>query len=200
MSSCYYEKFGGKSDICIDDEIPFELPANWQWCRFGNYIDVRDGTHDSPKYVETGYPFITSKNLINGKIDFSNVQYITEKDHNNYIQRSYVEDDDILFAMIGSIGNPVLIKKDREFSIKNVALFKPYEKKHTDMKFVLFFLSWIQEYLRKIAKGGMQPFIPLNLFRKEIFIPIPPISEQKRIITKIEEIFKALDGIQRNLI
>ena len=198
--SCYYEKFGGKSDICIDDEIPFELPANWQWCRFGNYIDVRDGTHDSPKYVETGYPFITSKNLINGKIDFSNVQYITEKDHNNYIQRSYVEDDDILFAMIGSIGNPVLIKKDREFSIKNVALFKPYEKKHTDMKFVLFFLSWIQEYLRKIAKGGMQPFIPLNLFRKEIFIPIPPISEQKRIITKIEEIFKALDGIQRNLI
>ena len=198
--NCYYEKFGGKSDICIDDEIPFELPANWQWCRFGNYIDVRDGTHDSPKYVETGYPFITSKNLINGKIDFSNVQYITEKDHNNYIQRSYVEDDDILFAMIGSIGNPVLIKKDREFSIKNVALFKPYEKKHTDMKFVLFFLSWIQEYLRKIAKGGMQPFIPLNLFRKEIFIPIPPISEQKRIITKIEEIFKALDGIQRNLI
>ena len=68
------------------------------------------------------------------------------------------------------------------------------------MKFVLFFLSWIQEYLRKIAKGGMQPFIPLNLFRKEIFIPVPPISEQKRIITKIEEIFNALDGIQRNLI
>ena len=198
--NCYYEKFDGKNDICINDDIPFELPKNWQWCRFGNYIDVRDGTHDSPKYVETGYPFITSKNLINGKIDFSNVQYITEKDHNNYIQRSYVEDDDILFAMIGSIGNPVLIKKDREFSIKNVALFKPYERKHTDMKFVLFFLSWIQEYLRKIAKGGMQPFIPLNLFRKEIFIPVPPISEQKRIITKIEEIFNALDGIQRNLI
>ena len=197
--NCYYEKFDGKNDICINDDIPFELPKNWQWCRFGNYIDVRDGTHDSPKYVETGYPFITSKNLINGKIDFSNVQYITEKDHNNYIQRSYVEDDDILFAMIGSIGNPVLIKKDREFSIKNVALFKPYEKKHTDMKFVLFFLSWIQEYLRKIAKGGMQPFIPLNLFRKEIFIPIPPISEQKRIITKIEVIFNILDDIQSNL-
>ena len=147
----HYEKFADGRVKDIEDEIPFAVPEGWAWCRFGNYIDVRDGTHDSPKYVETGYPFVTSKNLINGKIDFSNVQYISEQDHKNYIQRSHVEDNDILFAMIGSIGNPVLIKKDREFSIKNVALFKAYEKKQTDMKFVLFFLLWIQEDLKKIA-------------------------------------------------
>jgi len=182
----------------IENEIPFAVPEGWAWCRFGNYIDVRDGTHDSPKYVETGYPFVTSKNLINGKIDFSNVQYISEQDHKNYIQRSHVEDNDILFAMIGSIGNPVLIKKDREFSIKNVALFKAYEKKQTDMKFVLFFLLWIQEDLKKIAKGGMQPFIPLNLFRREIFIPLPPLSEQKRIVTAIEAIFTQIELLEQN--
>jgi len=182
----------------IEDEIPFAVPEGWAWCRFGNYIDVRDGTHDSPKYVETGYPFVTSKNLINGKIDFSNVQYISEQDHKNYIQRSHVEDNDILFAMIGSIGNPVLIKKDREFSIKNVALFKAYEKKQTDMKFVLFFLLWIQEDLKKIAKGGMQPFIPLNLFRREIFIPLPPLAEQKRIVIAIETIFTQIDILETN--
>ena len=94
------------------------MPEGWSWCRFGNFIDVRDGTHYSPKYVENGYPFVTSKNLVNGKIDFTDVKYISEKDHKEYIQRSYVEDGDILFAMIGSIGNPVLVKKDREFSIK----------------------------------------------------------------------------------
>ena len=182
----------------IEDDIPFAVPEGWAWCRFGNYIDVRDGTHDSPKYVETGYPFVTSKNLINGKIDFSNVQYISEQDHKNYIQRSHVEDNDILFAMIGSIGNPVLIKKDREFSIKNVALFKAYEKEQTDMKFVLLFLLWIQEDLKKIAKGGMQPFIPLNLFRREIFIPLPPLSEQQRIVEKIEEIFAQIDLLEQN--
>ena len=101
--------------------------------------------------------------------------------------------------MIGSIGNPVLIKKDREFSIKNVALFKAYEKKQTDMKFVLLFLLWIQEDLKKVAKGGMQPFIPLNLFRREIFIPLPPLAEQKRIVAKIEELFAKLDFITTTL-
>ena len=194
----HYEKFVDGRVKDIEDEIPFAVPEGWAWCRFGNYIDVRDGTHDSPKYVETGYPFVTSKNLINGKIDFSNVQHISEQDHKNYIQRSHVEDNDILFAMIGSIGNPVLIKKDREFSIKNVALFKAYEKKQTDMKFVLFFLLWIQEDLKKIAKGGMQPFIPLNLFRREIFIPLPPLSEQHRIVTAIEAIFTQIDLLEQN--
>ena len=194
----HYEKFADGRMKDIEDDIPFAMPEGWAWCRFGNYIDVRDGTHDSPKYVETGYPFVTSKNLINGKIDFSNVQYISEQDHKNYIQRSHVEDNDILFAMIGSIGNPVLIKKDREFSIKNVALFKAYEKEQTDMKFVLLFLLWIQEDLKKIAKGGMQPFIPLNLFRREIFIPLPPLSEQQRIVEKIEEIFAQIDLLEQN--
>ena len=194
----HYEKFSDGRVKDIEDEIPFAVPEGWAWCRLGNYIDVRDGTHDSPKYVETGYPFVTSKNLINGKIDFSNVQYISEQDHKNYIQRSHVEDNDILFAMIGSIGNPVLIKKDREFSIKNVALFKAYEKEQTDMKFVLLFLLWIQEDLKKIAKGGMQPFIPLNLFRREIFIPLPPLSEQQRIVAKIETIFAQIDLLGQN--
>ena len=198
--NCYYEKFNGKEAVCIDEEIPFDISEGWAWCRLGSYLDVRDGTHDSPKYVEKGYPFVTSKNLVDGKIDFSSVKYISEKDHNDFIKRSLVEDGDILFAMIGSIGNPVLVKKDREFSIKNVALFKPYNKENTFMEYVLYFLIFIQESLRVQAKGGMQPFIPLSFFRKDLLIPLPPISEQKRIVSKVEEIFERLDQIQSNLI
>ena len=138
--------------------------GGWAWCRLGSYLDVRDGTHDSPKYVEKGYPFVTSKNLVDGKIDFSSVKYISEKDHNDFIKRSLVEDGDILFAMIGSIGNPVLVKKDRKFSIKNVALFKPYSKENAFIEYVLYFLIFIQESLRVQAKCGMQPFIPLSFF------------------------------------
>ena len=174
------------------------MPAGWAWCRFGNFIDVRDGTHYSPKYVEKGYPFVTSKNLVNGKIDFTDVKYISEKDHNDYIQRSYVEDGDILFAMIGSIGNPVLVKKDREFSIKNVALFKPYSKQLTNMNYLFYFLLWIQENLRSKAKGGMQPFIPLSFFRTEVLIPIPPAEEQFRIVSNIEENLSKIDFIEEN--
>ena len=196
----HYEQFADGTVKDIEDEIPFEVPEGWAWCRFGNFIDVRDGTHYSPKYVENGYPFVTSKNLVNGKIDFTDVKYISEKDHKEYIQRSYVEDGDILFAMIGSIGNPVLVKKDREFSIKNVALFKPYSKQLTNMKYLFYFLLWIQENLRSKAKGGMQPFIPLSFFRTEVLIPIPPSEEQFKIISNIEEILSKIDSLEKNKI
>ena len=172
---------------------PYALPDGWKWTRLGDYLDIRDGTHDSPKYVENGYPFVTSKNLVDGNIDFSNVKYISEKDHKNFIQRSFVEDNDILFAMIGSIGNPVLVKKDREFSIKNVALFKPRDKEHTNMSYVYFYLMNLQDSLKAKTKGGMQPFIPLSLFRKELFIPLPNLAEQQRIVSRIESMFAKLD-------
>ena len=197
--NCYYQKFADGKEVDITDEIPYEVPSSWEWCRFGNYLDVRDGTHDSPKYVDNGFPFVTSKNLIDGKIDFSDVKYISEKDHKNFIQRSFVEDGDILFAMIGSIGNPVLVKKDREFSIKNVALFKPLSKSLNYMKYVFFFADHIQTELTKKAKGGMQPFVPLSFFRKDLWIPIPPLAEQKRIVEKIENFYSILDKIAENL-
>ena len=197
--NCYYQKFADGKEVDITDEIPYEVPSSWGWCRFGDYLDVRDGTHDSPKYVDNGFPFVTSKNLIDGKIDFSDVKYISEKDHKNFIQRSFVEDGDILFAMIGSIGNPVLVKKDREFSIKNVALFKPLSKSINYMKYVFFFADHIQTELTKKAKGGMQPFVPLSFFRKDLWIPIPPLAEQKRIVEKIENFYSILDKIAENL-
>ena len=65
-------------------------------------IDVRDGTHDSPKYIiDGGYPLITSKNINNNKIDFSNVNYISEEDYIKINQRSEVSNGDIIMPMIG---------------------------------------------------------------------------------------------------
>ena len=107
---------------CITDELPFEIPESWCWVRLNDYLDVRDGTHDTPKYVVSGIPLVTSKNLNNGKLDFSNIKYISEEDHKQISLRSGVNVGDILFAMIGSIGNPVLIKENSNFSIKNIGL------------------------------------------------------------------------------
>jgi len=103
----HYEKRGSE-EVCIDDEIPFEIPENWCWARMGSYLDVRDGTHDTPKYVLEGIPLVTSKNLCNGKIDFSTAKFISREDHLAISLRSKVDAGDIMYAMIGSIGNPVL--------------------------------------------------------------------------------------------
>ena len=78
-----------------------ELPNGWGWASAEAICSsVRDGTHDTPKYVERGVPLITSKNLINGKIDYKKIQMISEKDHEEISKRSHVHDGDILFDMI----------------------------------------------------------------------------------------------------
>ena len=190
-------KKSATSDKPHYENVPFEVPEGWCWCQFGEFVDVRDGTHDSPKYVANGIPFVTSKNLKNGEIDFSAVSYISEKDHQNFIKRSKVDVGDILFAMIGSIGNPVKVNIAKEFSIKNVALFKPFVKS-TNMDYVLLFLQFVQGNLQKDAKGGMQPFIPLSYFRKDLYIPLPPEKEQETIVSEVEKLLTIVDNIEQS--
>ena len=177
------------------DEIPFEIPESWEWCRLADYLDVRDGTHESPKYYSEGIPFVTSKNLDNGKIDFSTCKFIKEEDHKKYSERSLVEHGDILFAMIGSIGNPVIVNKDRAFSVKNVALFKRYNAELTSNKYIYYYLLFIQDELKKISSGGVQSFVGLKTLREWKF-PLPPLAEQHRIVAKIEELLSKIDRLK----
>lgn len=178
-----------------DDEIPFDIPESWKWCRLSDIIDVRDGTHDSPKYVSEGIPLVTSKNLSNGMIDYGNVKYITQEDADKINARSMVDDDDILFAMIGSIGNPVLVKKDRDFCIKNMALFKKFADTDISMQYMYWFFFYAQYKLKKEASGGVQSFISLSRFR-EYLVPLPPYEEQIRIANKIEQILPLCERLK----
>lgn len=169
------------------EEIPFEIPENWVWCRLNEIYDVRDGTHDSPKYFKDGYPFITSKNLVDGKLDFSDVKHISQDDHIEFSKRSKVEENDILFAMIGTIGNPVIVPKiAKEFSIKNVALFKNIANHLIDTKFIFWFLVFSTNELKILSRGGIQKFVSLQILRNKTF-PLSPLSEQKRIVAEIEK-------------
>lgn len=149
--------------------------------RLSELSEIKDGTHESPKYLQKGIPFITSKNLKGGYIDFDDVNFITEEDHKFFSKRSNVEDGDILFGMIGTIGNPVLVKKDREFSIKNVALIKPNSNfvEKTYLYQVLKSPIFDKQFMTKSNKGA-QPFVSLKII-KEFLVPLPSIPEQKKI-------------------
>ena len=189
----FYEKIG-KKESCIDEELSFDIPDNWEWARLGSIFDVRDGTHDTPKYVQDGIPLVTSKNLCDGKIDFSTCKFISEADHNKISARSNVEYNDILFAMIGSIGNPVLCEVEKRFSIKNVALFKNISNMHY-MKYLYYYLLHAQSTMKKKAAGAVQSFVSLT-FLRTFLIPIPPLEEQKRIVAKIEEILPMIEKLK----
>ncbi|MBO1301079.1 restriction endonuclease subunit S [Enterococcus sp. DIV1271a] len=178
------------------EEIPYEIPDSWEWVRMVDIQDVRDGTHDTPKYVTEGVPLITSKNLKGNQISFENVKYISVKDAEKIDQRSKVSNGDILFAMIGTIGNPVLVQTHKRLSIKNVALLKQFSNKPIN-KFVLRYLQFQQEIMKKNSAGGLQKFYSLTMIRK-MLCPLPPLYEQKRIVAKIEELFALIDTIESN--
>ncbi len=190
--SLHYEKFADGTVKKLD--VPYELPDGWEWAKLGSYMDVRDGTHDTPKYFDSGIPFVTSKNLGDGKIDFKNVNYISDEDSQKFNQRSRVEAGDILMAMIGTIGKPVVAPKvEFEYSIKNVALFKRLTIEQNS-KFIRDYLQYSEKRLRKCASGGNQKFLSLKKL-KEILIPIPPSSEQKQIVSVLSDYLSLVECI-----
>ena len=174
-----------------DDEKPFDIPSGWEWARLGDCMDVRDGTHDTPKYTPSGIPLVTSKNLKNGRIDLSEVKFISKEDSDSINLRSNVDNEDILFAMIGSIGNPVLVKKEYEFSIKNMALFKKVGR-FLFMPYIWHMLFFLQNDMRAYASGAVQSFVSLSYLRNYP-IPLPPLAEQRRIVAKIEELMPLVE-------
>lgn len=175
-----------------DWEKPYKVPSNWVWTTMSNLLDVRDGTHDSPIYQNNGFPLITSKNLKDGEVNYENVKYISKTDYEKINQRSKVDIGDILFAMIGTIGNPVVIRDNPDYAIKNVALFKKSNALQPNfLKYYLDSENTIKKMLSE-AKGSTQKFVSLGYLRT-FPIPLPALAEQQRIVDRIESMFSKLD-------
>ena len=200
--NCYYEKFFGKNNICIDNEIPFELPENWQWTKLGRICDkLVDGNHNPPKGIEekTEYIMVSSRNINHNTVkDLENVRYLTKEMFDAENLRTNATAGDILFTSVGSLGRSCIydgrmnICFQRSVSILNTTVYNKYVKFFFDSNFY-------QNYVAKHATGTAQMGFYLQEMA-ESFIAIPPISEQKRIVTKVEEIFNALDDIQSYLV
>ena len=180
--SIFYEMFGD----------PVENEKGWEVKKLGYICDVRDGTHDSPKYVlKSEYILITSKNIVNGRIDFDNVNFITEEDYVQINKRSKVDDGDIIMPMIGTIGNPIIVQTNNiyKFCIKNVALIKFINEATIKNLFLLYLLKTTAyaEYLISLNKGGTQKFVSLGIIRN-LPIILPPLALQQSFARKIEAI------------
>ena len=156
----------------------------WVEKKLGEVYDVRDGTHDSPKYQSTGYALITSKNLKRDGLNFDKVKYISEKDYLKINERSAVHKGDVLFAMIGTIGNPIVVEVEPDFAIKNVALFKVTDK--DDSYFLKYYLQtdYAISKMQSEAKGTTQKFVGLGYLRG-FPIAVPPLQVQQVIVAKL---------------
>ena len=170
----------------------FLNPNGWEKALLGEACDVRDGTHDSPKYFTEGYPLVTSKNVTGGKIDFTDCSLISEEDYNKINQRSKVDMGDILMPMIGTVGNPVIVDVEAEFAIKNVALIKFRENSIVINSFVKALLEsdYFDRAVISNVRGGTQKFISLGDIRK-LEISLPPIDVQEQFDDFVNQVDKS---------
>ncbi len=152
----------------------------------GSVCEVKDGTHDSPKYVAEGIPFVTQKNIREDGLSFANTKFVSEIDHDKFYRRSNVAHGDILISMIGANrGMACMVHDERVFSIKNVGLVK--RNSNVNQQFLLYFLksSEALTYVRSRSKGGAQEFIGLTELRS-FPVPLPSLNRQVALVAEFD--------------
>ena len=189
-----YKSSGGK--MVYNEELKREIPEGWDVKDINEIIEVKDGTHDSPKSQDSGFKLITSKHLKTEGLDFKKANNISEEDYNNINKRSQVNTGDILFSMIGNIGTVYKIEEvNIDFAIKNIALYKT--SVHFEMRnYVYMYLRGYdtQRYMGNVISGSIQKFIGLGSLRKM------PLMNDSDTIFKFEEktkfIFKEMNVLK----
>ena len=175
-------------------------PFGWEKNILGSVCDVRDGTHDSPQYYETGHPLVTSKNVTGGKIDLTGCSLICETDFKKINERSKVDIGDIIMPMIGTVGKPVVVDIEPNFAIKNVALIKF----KTDSKVLNIYIcallqsDYFDDAVLSKVRGGTQKFISLGDIRK-LEVLVPPMEVQNQFATFVEQTDKSKLAVQQSL-
>ena len=186
--SSYYEKLLATGEVkCIDEEVPFEIPQGWEWCRFSSlYLSLTDGTHSTPKYTLSGVPFISVKDMSSGVIDFSNTRYISKEEHQKLSDRCHPQKGDLLLSKVGTTGIPAMVTTDREFSLfVSVALIKLIQH-DMNREFLAFMIQspLVQEQAKENTRGVGNKNWVLSAVSKTLMV-VPPLEEQGRIRNRL---------------
>ena len=196
--NCYYQKYTDGCEENISDEIPFDVPAGWAWCKLPEVCrkPITDGTHNSPSNSASGdFLYITAKNIKNLAICLDDATYISKEIHESIYSRCSPELNDILLTKDGTIGEVAVNNLNYPFSmLSSIALIKPSNEILSWFLAYILISDLLQNKMKKEAKGSALKRIILAQIN-DFLIPLPPLAEQQRIVTKIEELFAQFDSI-----
>jgi Restriction endonuclease S subunits len=186
----FHEKLADGTVRDITEELPFDVPENWEWVRLGSVLTkLTDGAHSTPRYTETGIPFLSVKDISSGKIRFDSSKYISEEEHRELYKRCDPQNGDILLTKVGTTGIPVLIDVDIEFSLfVSVALLK-FLNQYINSNYLIYLLQspLVQEQCNENTRGvGNKNWVIRDI--ADTMVIIPPLAEQHRIVERIEEL------------
>ena len=193
----YYEKVDG-IERCIDDELPFEIPENWEWVRLGSISKILNGDRgknypSKATLSSTGIPFISALNLDGTTIiQDENLLCMTEEQYNRLGNGKLIKND-IVVCIRGSLGKHGRYPFEKGAIASSLAILRPYDLTESIGDYIMLWLDSpaFFEQIRKHDNGTAQP----NLAAKNLeqfLIPLPPYGEQHRLIAKVEMFFSKL--------
>ena len=191
----YYEKLLATGEVkCIDEEVPFEIPASWSWARLTHvtYL-IEDCPHSTAKDEGKGYPLVRTPNIGFGFLQLNGVHRVSEKVYNQRNVRAVPQKDDLIFAREAPAGNIAVIQNEKVCLGQRTVLLRPI----TDCILPQYLAYYVlapssQQNLVEKSSGTTVAHVNLSDFRPYL-IAVPPIDEQKQIVNKLIELLSLID-------
>ena len=182
----WYEQVGTAAPKDISDEIPFEIPENWAWCRIGDIFYHTSGKQQSSSNKK-GSPqkFITTSNLYWGRFVLDNVKVMNFTDEE--IKSCSATKGDLLVCEGGAgYGRSAIWNEDYDICLQNhIHRLRPCV--NGICEYVYYFIYLLKETNRLVSVGTAMPGLSANRL-KGLILPLPPLAEQKRIVAKLEQV------------
>lgn len=161
---------------------------------------ITDGTHNPPKFKDSGIPFILVSNITGNVVTYDTPKYISEDDYNVLMKRTPIEKGDVLLSTVGSYGHPAIVTEDRPFAFqRHIAQLKPNRELLTsEFLHAAILSSVVQEQIEVLVLGVAQKTLNLSAI-KQIQIPVPTIEEQKLFVTFVEQSDKSKFELEKAL-
>ena len=197
----HYEKFSDGRVKDIEDEIPFAVPEGWAWCRLGEVCELKGGKRIpaglSATKERTSHIYIRVTDMKNNSISDEDLVYITDEIYEK-IQRYTISKNDLYLTIAGSIGR-VGIVPDKFDGMNLTENALKLTNISVDKKYLMLILNspFVQDYFESTYHQVAMPKLSL-VNASKTFIPLPPLSEQQRIVAKIETIFAQIDLLEQN--
>ena len=161
---------------------------------------ITDGTHNPPKFVDAGVPFLLVSNLTTNVLTYETKKYITEESYDILMKRTPIEIGDVLLSTVGSYGHPAIVTSDKKFAFqRHIAQLKPI-RDVLDSQFLhaAILSKEVQNQIEVFVLGVAQKTLNLSAI-KNIKIPIPSIEDQKIFASFVEQIDKSKSALQNTI-
>ena len=185
------------------DEIPFEIPEHWAWCRgndLANYIDPQP-SHRTPPESKDGIPYVAMSDIKkDGTIDFTSTRKVSLSVLEEHKNRYVLEDGDFIFGKIGTLGKPVLLPKPFEYTLSANVILIQANRKIIRADYLYYFLGSPIAEKELLDKKSTTSYPVFGMAKaRNMIIPLPPLHEQEQIVAKLEELMAFCDGLEQSI-